>query len=311
MMQNICEPVCTQGCISGKCVAPETCECLEDYENSGDGICVPVCNDDCSNGKCVLPNICLCDPGYVKDRDDKCEPECSINCTINGKCIAPKVCECNQGYAMDLNGMCAPVCSDGCVNGICLAPEECVCLPGFERVYSECERKIQTTTTNTIVNPSTTTGSTVNPFTTTTEAIQPTYPADSKESSIYQTPEEATITEDFVTTSQEFDDVAATFAATTTDNVVEAKLETLTDSLETTSTKNFDYTATTEFIEIGNESDVDAFAINKRYEGIKRSYYNWFWILLICVVLLTIIILAIMCFLAKAKSYNVAKRGEF
>lgn len=64
---------------SERCVDTELtygCECGSGYKRDGDK-CIPVCSQGCVRGKCVDPNDCKCDFGYVG-------ANCSIQCQCNG-----------------------------------------------------------------------------------------------------------------------------------------------------------------------------------------------------------------------------------
>lgn len=53
-----------------------TCECGEGYR-SENGTCLPVCSQGCVRGKCIRPNECECDFGYVGTN-------CTVQCLCNG-----------------------------------------------------------------------------------------------------------------------------------------------------------------------------------------------------------------------------------
>ncbi|CAB3257701.1 unnamed protein product [Arctia plantaginis] len=116
-----CEPKCSNGCINGFCISPETCQCnpgfhLEPINIDGSKICKPDC-----------------DPGY-KHKGGTCHPQCHHSCG-NGTCILPNVCECFRGYKIDItqfssqatsNGfLCIPSCKGVCA-GECVAPNTCI-----------------------------------------------------------------------------------------------------------------------------------------------------------------------------------------
>jgi len=59
---NICEPICSETCVMGTCIAPESCSCFMYYgllENSK-YICEPICEKACLNGRCTAPGVCTC-----------------------------------------------------------------------------------------------------------------------------------------------------------------------------------------------------------------------------------------------------------
>jgi len=57
-------PVCTGGCGTGQCDAPNTCNC-EGTGYTGASCEVPVCGQGCGLGTCTAPNTCECEPGAV------------------------------------------------------------------------------------------------------------------------------------------------------------------------------------------------------------------------------------------------------
>ncbi|XP_049313887.1 multiple epidermal growth factor-like domains protein 8 [Bactrocera dorsalis] len=78
------ENECTNGhhnCnpISERCIDTDvgyTCQCGEGYRDEN-GTCLPVCSQGCVRGKCIKPDNCTCDFGYVG-------ANCSIQCLCNG-----------------------------------------------------------------------------------------------------------------------------------------------------------------------------------------------------------------------------------
>lgn len=68
----VCMPVCTQSCLHGQCIAPETCSCDDQYSLSADGYtCEPVCVPNCGTGSFCstdpTPNHCACLEGYTSE----------------------------------------------------------------------------------------------------------------------------------------------------------------------------------------------------------------------------------------------------
>lgn len=166
----ICEPICSQDCGHGRCIAPEICQCDPGYakrwpmgtcdphcpqkcvnshcEGAGkcrcyegfqlrqnsSTICDPVCSPSCQNATCVEPDTCACLPGYEDTKVKyQCVPACRPRCE-NGRCTAPGRCDCDAGHAVTNASephSCRPQCREQCINAECLAPEKCVCLPGY------------------------------------------------------------------------------------------------------------------------------------------------------------------------------------
>ncbi|KAJ7326013.1 Multiple epidermal growth factor-like domains protein 8 [Desmophyllum pertusum] len=70
----------TQVCVD----LPEAfkCVCKQGYNDTGHpGICVPVCSKGCLQGRCVLPDVCVCNFGWTS-------ANCSVKCLCNehGQC---------------------------------------------------------------------------------------------------------------------------------------------------------------------------------------------------------------------------------
>ncbi|EDO43458.1 predicted protein, partial [Nematostella vectensis] len=53
------------------------CVCKPGYEQALSGQCVPVCTQGCVNGKCTSPDVCTCSFGWTG-------PNCSVECLCNG-----------------------------------------------------------------------------------------------------------------------------------------------------------------------------------------------------------------------------------
>uniref|UniRef100_A0AAG5DVA7 EGF-like domain-containing protein n=1 Tax=Anopheles atroparvus TaxID=41427 RepID=A0AAG5DVA7_ANOAO len=160
--EKTCPHGCTNGdCNGGECLCHDGYRLSSDNSS----LCEPICGEDydyssagCINGRCVRPNVCQCDDGYefVDANQTRCErsevlarkraaqqrtAECRRNCR-NGKCRGGE-CECNEGYAQP-NGntfTCEPHCEEPCRNGTCVLPDRCECHKGFvfvEGSHSVC-----------------------------------------------------------------------------------------------------------------------------------------------------------------------------
>nr|XP_012153543.1 PREDICTED: multiple epidermal growth factor-like domains protein 10 [Megachile rotundata] len=132
-----CEPRCIQGCLGGRCTAPNVCSCAPGWFPQ-EGVCMPYCERPCQrDAYCFSPNVCACKLGY-DEVDGECKPICPGGCR-NGDCVAPRVCRCTMGYVLraspESTGIepkeCVPVCENGCRNGQCTAPGICTCNEGY------------------------------------------------------------------------------------------------------------------------------------------------------------------------------------
>lgn len=62
-------------------------------------VCEPICENDCVNGKCIMPGSCVCNIGFVYDKTNQtCKPHCEVPCGPNGECTSPNTCTCFKGY---------------------------------------------------------------------------------------------------------------------------------------------------------------------------------------------------------------------
>lgn len=76
-----CNRTANQVCVD----TPESyrCDCKEGYSDSAQpGTCLPVCSKGCVHGRCVLPEQCVCHFGYTSNN-------CSVKCHCNnhGQCV--------------------------------------------------------------------------------------------------------------------------------------------------------------------------------------------------------------------------------
>jgi len=131
-----------------------TCTCDTGYARTGrtDGQCDPVCSDGCVNGHCVAPETCVCQRGWIGPNctacnPSLCDPHSTLGCTVFGPSPfnLSLSCDCAQGYSPSNDSLvCDPVCSgsapgrDACDgNGNCTAPSLCLCEDGY--YGSHCE----------------------------------------------------------------------------------------------------------------------------------------------------------------------------
>lgn len=139
--KTLCRPVC-DNCQNGRCIAPNVCECYDEYVANDNGDCVFTCPMGCLNGRCYLDGSCECDPGYKLDESRKfCRPICSKGCGTSGlhNCTEPEVCGCIKGYFLTDND-CQPVCQPECgIEGTCVGPNKCECTKGFKLKDGVCQ----------------------------------------------------------------------------------------------------------------------------------------------------------------------------
>ncbi|XP_064292136.1 uncharacterized protein LOC128671428 [Plodia interpunctella] len=134
---NVCDPICSKGCVNSYCVAPDKCQCYPDYEEESPGVCAEralKCPRGCQNGHCSRDE-CICDFGYKWDSDrQRCVPKCKYNCAGLGTCTAPNTCSCRPGYQSTAEGSCErdsqgnsrPLCHSACPhNSVCIGPNLC------------------------------------------------------------------------------------------------------------------------------------------------------------------------------------------
>ncbi|XP_076395386.1 uncharacterized protein LOC100879168 [Megachile rotundata] len=146
-----CEAICDLDCGNGSCTSPNTCTCLEGYENDANGSCIPSCTG-CENGSCVAPESCECEQGYALTNIGNrsvCEPFCE-RCS-NGKCVAPADCRCEPGFLKeivvntlenDADEECVAACATNCSgHGSCIVTDRtCDCYYGWHG--TDCEEPL-------------------------------------------------------------------------------------------------------------------------------------------------------------------------
>ncbi|XP_075150071.1 uncharacterized protein LOC142224169 [Haematobia irritans] len=149
-----CRPRCVN-CGKGECVAPETCECYNNYVPNDEGVCIETCPLSCGHGRCNLANECKCYCGYHLDETKEyCNPICDEDCGKDPrhKCLTPGVCGCVHGFKMTDDGFCKPDCNPPCGSGgECQAigmSAKCACYPGYKLRNGVCETDCYQTCAN-------------------------------------------------------------------------------------------------------------------------------------------------------------------
>ncbi|XP_069358419.1 multiple epidermal growth factor-like domains protein 10 [Maniola hyperantus] len=136
---DACSPLCSRGCMGGRCTAPDVCQCEPpatlDPETKN-ACYLPKCDPPCNNGACLTNNTCTCLHGYEKV-NNTCQPKCE-ECQ-NGRCISPNICECNEGYIKEDNKCNIRKCEPPCNNGLCTENNTCTCVHGYEKVKNTCQ----------------------------------------------------------------------------------------------------------------------------------------------------------------------------
>lgn len=140
---TLCRPLC-ENCRNGRCIAPNVCECFDNFVSTDNGDCVFSCPLGCLNGRCFLDGTCQCDAGFKLDETRKfCRPICSNGCGMNPRhnCTEPEVCGCAKGYQLTNDG-CVPACDPDCgEGGECRESNQCDCRPGYELKDGVCQRE--------------------------------------------------------------------------------------------------------------------------------------------------------------------------
>lgn len=100
----VCDKDCDKG--NAYCASPNVCECKAGYreipdENrtSSDEICEYICREPCVNGRCIAPDTCQCNPNHYLSVESifYCKPKCSKRC-VNSNCTAVDTCTCFENY---------------------------------------------------------------------------------------------------------------------------------------------------------------------------------------------------------------------
>lgn len=45
-------------------------KCREGYKEEPNDICVPICTNGCDHGNCIAPDKCECNEGYANDKNE-------------------------------------------------------------------------------------------------------------------------------------------------------------------------------------------------------------------------------------------------
>ncbi|CAG7730461.1 unnamed protein product [Allacma fusca] len=125
-----CTPICSQGCVHGRCEAPDTCVCIENF---GGPDCSSTCpegkwGENCANtcqcigegSKCdVQTGKCTCGPGW---QGDHCDQECPTDfygqdCKEECRCKHGGTCHHVSGKCLCAAGWQGPLCEDPCPKG--------------------------------------------------------------------------------------------------------------------------------------------------------------------------------------------------
>uniref|UniRef100_A0A3P9KFR9 Multiple EGF like domains 11 n=1 Tax=Oryzias latipes TaxID=8090 RepID=A0A3P9KFR9_ORYLA len=130
-------------------------QCCPGFFESSD-LCAPLCTEECVHGRCVSPETCQCEPGWGGlDCSSGCDsdlwgPHCSNRCQclnsarcnpITGACVCTDGyqgwrCEetCDPGfYGKDCQQQCRCLNNATCHHGT----GECVCAPGYSGAFCE------------------------------------------------------------------------------------------------------------------------------------------------------------------------------
>ncbi|XP_030879953.1 multiple epidermal growth factor-like domains protein 11 [Leptonychotes weddellii] len=127
-------------------------QCCPGYYENGD-FCIPLCTEECVHGRCVSPDTCHCEPGWGgPDCSSGCDgdhwgPHCSNRCQCqNGALCNPitGACVCAAGFR---GWRCEELCAPGthgkgcqlpcqCRHGASCDPRtgQCLCAPGYTGV---------------------------------------------------------------------------------------------------------------------------------------------------------------------------------
>ncbi|CAF92923.1 unnamed protein product [Tetraodon nigroviridis] len=130
-------------------------QCCPGFYESGN-LCVPLCTEECVHGRCVSPDTCQCEPGWGgPDCSSGCEndlwgPHCSNKCQCrNGAKCNPitGACVCTEGFQ---GWRCEEPCDRGlfgrdclqrcrCLNGATCHHQtgQCACAPGYAGAFCE------------------------------------------------------------------------------------------------------------------------------------------------------------------------------
>uniref|UniRef100_A0A0N4ZA36 Delta-like protein n=1 Tax=Parastrongyloides trichosuri TaxID=131310 RepID=A0A0N4ZA36_PARTI len=152
------QPVCKNGCSSsGKCVAPDTCDCFNGYSGKNCEQCIPL--PGCQNGYCKNKgNECICEEGWTGHFCEINLVPCKTKnkCKNGGICLNDKddiiKCECPNGFFGKYCQFKKPTCeTHQCKNGgTCVMTSDgseskpiCDCLPMYFGKYCQSEKNLE------------------------------------------------------------------------------------------------------------------------------------------------------------------------
>ncbi|KAG1679193.1 Protein draper [Nymphon striatum] len=119
--------------------------CCDGYVENSNDACIPLCSEGCLHGSCIGPDTCNCEPGYGGDTcsiscpKGKWGPKCSRNCSCeNGATCNPVLgnCTCTPGW---IGAHCNTSCNASFYGHKCL--EVCRCLNGAscDHISGKCD----------------------------------------------------------------------------------------------------------------------------------------------------------------------------
>lgn len=135
-------PLCSDGCVHGKCEDPDVCACDIGWEGTDCNTCIDL--PGCVHGSCQGQGLaCICTDS-TQWRGGLCDQPICSNC-VHGTCVSPGECKCHPGWTGPNCDQCVPLAGcnfplgGDCVNRTGVAPltqppqipNGCICNPGF------------------------------------------------------------------------------------------------------------------------------------------------------------------------------------